>query len=170
MWIAFKNYYLRDEEQHKCSLEFLINSCELLSKIIIFVTRNNHDYEFELVACVVNCFQKLLSSWRGTTFLRGFFATNRCELLSKIIIFVTRNNAAAKKAQQLAVVNCFQKLLSSWRGTTDLISFVIHELLWIAFKNYYLRDEEQQCPSWERESRSCELLSKIIIFVTRNNQ
>ena len=143
----------------------------------------------------MNCFQKLLSSWRGTTkpqFLewfdwlwiafKNYYLRDEeqhkklkwklflsCELLSKIIIFVTRNNFEIEKAKVPPVVNCFQKLLSSWRGTTSRIIFCLPRKLWIAFKNYYLRDEEQRFKVGEKQYFSCELLSKIIIFVTRNN-
>ena len=144
---------------------------------------------------VVNCFQKLLSSWRGTTpenirtstgmlwiafknyYLRDeeqlkkltIEDSDSCELLSKIIIFVTRNNINESETMMVLVVNCFQKLLSSWRGTTYDSNIWTIRVLWIAFKNYYLRDEEQHKLWWKHSSSCCELLSKIIIFVTRNN-
>ena len=118
LWIAFKNYYLRDEEQHLCSISVKPLGCELLSKIIIFVMKNN----------------------------------NRCERPNKTV-----------------VVNCFQKLLSSWWRTTEELEAKLQELLWIAFKNYYLRDEEQQNHTKRIENSCCELLSKIIIFVMKNN-
>ena len=92
LWIAFKNYYLRDEEQLRSSSTWRSYSCELLSKIIIFVMKNNTGKFKSFHSLVVNCFQKLLSSWWRTTFSKG-------------------NNSSLK--------------------------------LWIAFKNYYLRDEEQ---------------------------
>ena len=41
-----------------------------------------------------------------------------CELLSKIIIFETKNNLFIFVQNGLQVVNCFQKLLSSRRRTT----------------------------------------------------
>ncbi len=169
LWIAFKNYYLRDTKQlcwrwrnrHVC--------CELLSKIIIFVTRHNHPELRTAAFLVVNCFQKLLSSWHDTTnhqycrkatqlwiafknyYLRDTTQLDNgkldnsagCELLSKIIIFVTRHNSYLKKVCWWSVVNCFQKLLSSWHDTTFLIKFHIRRMLWIAFKNYYLRDTTQ---------------------------
>nr|WP_157967258.1 MULTISPECIES: hypothetical protein [Chryseobacterium] len=37
------------------------------------------------------------------------------------------------------------------------------------FKNYYLRDEGQQNRREYPTKRSCELLSKIIIFVMKDN-
>ena len=119
---------------------------------------------------VVNCFQKLLSSWHDTT-------QPGC-LCSCIMLWIAFKNYYLRDTTQLnnfqmtcsGVVNCFQKLLSSWHDTTyhDFIEFQF--LLWIAFKNYYLRDTTQR--SWMIElSRSCcELLSKIIIFVTRHNK
>ena len=144
MWIAFKNYYLRDEEQHNEKYTNIRNRCELLSKIIIFVTRNNFGDFLLCIKVVVNCFQKLLSSWRGTTYFLMNPQYQCCELLSKIIIFVTRNNMHEWQLQHHRVVNCFQKLLSSWRGTTSSANVYQTAKLWIAFKNYYLRDEEQQ--------------------------
>ena len=144
-------------------------SCELLSKIIIFVTRHNINYQGSESVSVVNCFQKLLSSWHDTTPDENFTPASwlwiafknyylrdttqqsnyingsnaRCELLSKIIIFVTRHNPI------------------------DIV--YPSSPLWIAFKNYYLRDTTQR--SWKVLwlVGSCELLSKIIIFVTRHN-
>ena len=186
---------LRDEEQLSLKTEHWNISCELLSKIIIFVTRNNWVYVNHNRPTVVNCFQKLLSSWRGTTLFskeqqkiqlwiafKNYYLRDEeqlealeeiieegCELLSKIIIFVTRNNVIKQNPSKWLVVNCFQKLLSSWRGTTLIWNEHLSGLLWIAFKNYYLRDEEQRGWWFFETQRSCELLSKIIIFVTRNN-
>ena len=143
--------------------------CELLSKIIIFVTRHNVCNFFFIVRSVVNCFQKLLSSWHETTFILyptflrllwiafknyylrdtkqpipvEFSGIGCCELLSKIIIFVTRNNGEANGAFQISVVNCFQKLLSSWHETTCEGHSIGRGKLWIGFKNYYLRDTKQ---------------------------
>ena len=172
-----------------------LSSCELLSKIIIFVTRNNVRMFYAILNVVVNCFQKLLSSWHETTtkvwndndlqlwiafknyylrdtkqhkkFLELMFF--RCELLSKIIIFVTRNNDISFGGKWNGVVNCFQKLLSSWHETTFQAFALFLVVLWIAFKNYYLRDTKQHILKNETTNLRCELLSKIIIFVTRNN-
>ena len=144
---------------------------------------------------VVNCFQKLLSSWHDTTLLslamqyqslwiafKNYYLRDTtqlslsnncnplcCELLSKIIIFVTRHNRIAANKMGFNVVNCFQKLLSSWHDTTcgRVVSFPC--ALWIAFKNYYLRDTTQLSELLALLDISCELLSKIIIFVTRHN-
>ena len=141
----------------------------MLSKIIIFVTRHNFSVCSPTVTAVVNCFQKLLSSWHDTTvhiiaqknnklwiafknyYLRDttqhvrIYNANRssCELLSKIIIFVTRHNISPNSTPTLAVVNCFQKLLSSWHDTTLRMKSKRFRKLWIAFKNYYLRDTTQ---------------------------
>ena len=195
LWIAFKNYYLRDTKQPRRFKQGVVHGCELLSKIIIFVTRNNI-FEFCIVCNqVVNCFQKLLSSWHETTaehlrprsgllwiafknyYLRdtkqllnsAYRSPACCELLSKIIIFVTRNNVKSLEVFIYNVVNCFQKLLSSWHETTKITDYNIYRLLWIAFKNYYLRDTKQQRTIPQQPKNCCELLSKIIIFVTRNN-
>ena len=144
LWIAFKNYYLRDEGQRSFSMTVRKVSCELLSKIIIFVMKDNFNQTGIAPFLVVNCFQKLLSSWWRTTFTysnwinkqlwiafknyylrdegqRGIDATQRascCELLSKIIIFVMKDNNSNYFPILAVVVNCFQKLLSSWWRTT----------------------------------------------------
>ena len=170
LWIAFKNYYLRDTTQPTCIFFILISGCELLSKIIIFVTRHNLSLKCSDIDMVVNCFQKLLSSWHDTTLrtkmrrsfglwiaFKNYYLRDttqrvgckcqpviRCELLSKIIIFVTRHNYAQRTFHAIEVVNCFQKLLSSWHDTTIILSSCKSNPLWIAFKNYYLRDTTQQ--------------------------
>ena len=118
LWIAFKNYYLRDTTQPTHPVILELNCCELLSKIIIFVTRHNSNNFRRILCLVVNCFQKLLSSWHDTTFGVLYASTK-------------------------GVVNCFQKLLSSWHDTTVHIIAQKNNKLWIAFKNYYLRDTTQ---------------------------
>ena len=141
----------------------------MLSKIIIFVTRHNHWHNNTITIIVVNCFQKLLSSWHDTTSVNNIVSwcklwiafknyylrdttqpwmilrlpQSSCELLSKIIIFVTRHNNVSKTYIRNVVVNCFQKLLSSWHDTTCNAVFLLSNALWIAFKNYYLRDTTQ---------------------------
>ena len=148
-----------------------------------------------MIAQVVNCFQKLLSSWHDTTnkrnlqrcillwiafknyYLRDTTQLTRfnlavrscCELLSKIIIFVTRHNFTFGNYLAVFVVNCFQKLLSSWHDTTAGLKMHFCSTLWIAFKNYYLRDTTQHQSEFSIYKTCCELLSKIIIFVTRHN-
>ncbi len=195
LWIAFKNYYLRDTTQQFLKFDSAVPCCELLSKIIIFVTRHNSFSFTVVISVVVNCFQKLLSSWHDTTFfispllpivlwiafknyylrdttqLSIFFdrLIQSCELLSKIIIFVTRHNAVLIITASILVVNCFQKLLSSWHDTTWKKLCCLCFQLWIAFKNYYLRDTTQPFKFIDQHLPGCELLSKIIIFVTRHN-
>ena len=148
-----------------------------------------------LIFTVVNCFQKLLSSWWRTTFkfsiksrselwiaFKNYYLRDEgqpnnsnsfflkcCELLSKIIIFVMKDNFYNSVLLMWHVVNCFQKLLSSWWRTTDLVLHDKCNTLWIAFKNYYLRDEGQLITFNIMQSDSCELLSKIIIFVMKDN-
>ena len=160
------------------------------------MTRHNYNGVDVDNLYVVNCFQKLLSSWHDTTFryavpqlqqlwiaFKNYYLRDTtqpyillhkkiisCELLSKIIIFVTRHNMLGYTTQTVAVVNCFQKLLSSWHDTTSALTQHLLWLLWIAFKNYYLRDTTQPYEWRVSGSGSCELLSKIIIFVTRHNQ
>ena len=195
LWIAFKNYYLRDEEQPTLASKLLELSCELLSKIIIFVMKNNEMAWLHHRVLVVNCFQKLLSSWWRTTngitlntlnklwiAFKNYYLRDEeqpysvcylfklcCELLSKIIIFVMKNNLSVFRLFVIVVVNCFQKLLSSWWRTTLEHLQPYRVQLWIAFKNYYLRDEEQHFSGLQLLRQGCELLSKIIIFVMKNN-
>ena len=170
LWIAFKNYYLRDEGQLSFLFSYFFHRCELLSKIIIFVMKDNQSYKNGEPDKVVNCFQKLLSSWWRTTLMKLLILTTQlwiafknyylrdegqrchlkewrkisCELLSKIIIFVMKDNCESVEVVIYCVVNCFQKLLSSWWRTTFPIKMFSFSRLWIAFKNYYLRDEGQQ--------------------------
>ena len=144
---------------------------------------------------VVNCFQKLLSSWWRTTncqdiripvmlwiAFKNYYLRDEgqqdlpnavlafcCELLSKIIIFVMKDNKRINRCNAWQVVNCFQKLLSSWWRTTRPTKCRVSVLLWIAFKNYYLRDEGQRFARFLVISNCCELLSKIIIFVMKDN-
>ena len=144
---------------------------------------------------VVNCFQILLSSGRRTTnrsyhrglywlwiafkfyYLRDeeqlktflFLRSLCCELLSNFIIFGTKNNINDRRHYRLRVVNCFQILLSSGRRTTCFIDDCGARALWIAFKFYYLRDEEQPMVVIYGSLPSCELLSNFIIFGTKNN-
>ena len=196
LWIAFKIYYLRDRSQQVFNTWLTRCSCELLSKFIIFVTGHNSVGIFSFYAGVVNCFQNLLSSWQVTTmvlcqwyhfslwiafkiyYLRDRSqhtnytegACNCCELLSKFIIFVTGHNFLIFYFLCFFVVNCFQNLLSSWQVTTNLPMWWYLRLLWIAFKIYYLRDRSQQIYYKSWNGRSCELLSKFIIFVTGHNR
>ena len=93
----------------------------------------------------------------------------RCELLSKIIIFVMKDNSFSLIVVISVVVNCFQKLLSSWWRTTLRKFRRAFLSLWIAFKNYYLRDEGQPMGFLSKSIICCELLSKIIIFVMKDN-
>ena len=195
LWIAFKNYYLRDEGQHNKIEGDNYYGCELLSKIIIFVMKDSTGKEIQHFDCVVNCFQKLLSSWWRTAksiyqssktslwiAFKNYYLRDEgqrsmvanslrscCELLSKIIIFVMKDNNFSITNIISIVVNCFQKLLSSWWRTTYVNDKVIPKLLWIAFKNYYLRDEGQRIIKNGWIITCCELLSKIIIFVMKDN-
>ena len=159
------------------------------------MTRHNASTISGAVNLVVNCFQKLLSSWHDTTwrqwkqrakrlwiafknyylrdttqhFTNALPTPTCCELLSKIIIFVTRHNNINLRSNTAHVVNCFQKLLSSWHDTTGMKLNTRCLGLWIAFKNYYLRDTTQLPRCFKLCITRCELLSKIIIFVTRHN-
>ena len=168
--IAFKNYYLRDTTQPTMANKSHSPRCELLSKIIIFVTRHNLTISKwpapELWIAFKNYY--LRDTTQLTTISSSF--SSCCELLSKIIIFVTRHNALEWLNYLARVVNCFQKLLSSWHDTTNHRKRQIAARLWIAFKNYYLRDTTQPDETPALFYNGCELLSKIIIFVTRHNR
>ena len=148
LWIAFKNYYLRDEGQHAQTRAEAKAGCELLSKIIIFVMKDSENSESLNLVLVVNCFQKLLSSWwrtadfslrlhrfslwiafknyylrdEGQLSITNIIIFHSCELLSKIIIFVMKDSMHKLLFRLQTVVNCFQKLLSSW-WRTALLSF-----------------------------------------------
>ena len=144
LWIAFKFYYLRDEEQLMNRFHWIVNGCELLSNFIIFGMKNNVDDKGAKSDLVVNCFQILLSSgWRTTIswccqtrpqlwiafkfyYLRDeeqllskiLINFECCELLSNFIIFGMKNNLQRFQFCSGVVVNCFQILLSSgWRTT-----------------------------------------------------
>ena len=173
----------------------LIWSCELLSKLFIFVTRHNDVNRHHDCNRVVNCFQNCLSSWHDTTinsirctnwelwiafkivylrdttqlFFKGISIHHSCELLSKLFIFVTRHNPRISSKMNSVVVNCFQNCLSSWHDTTFSFCLFADKLLWIAFKIVYLRDTTQPTTSRQWITPSCELLSKLFIFVTRHN-
>ena len=149
---------------------YLICRCELLSKIIIFVMKDNTADLCKKQVVVVNCFQKLLSSWWRTAKKWELTSHPCCELLSKIIIFVMKDSQTSNRCIQRNVVNCFQKLLSSWWRTAKQTARFINCLLWIAFKNYYLRDEGQRFNIKSRFASCCELLSKIIIFVMKDSK
>ena len=170
LWIAFKNYYLRDEGQQVHTPAAALYCCELLSKIIIFVMKDSLSPFSSTKAIVVNCFQKLLSSWWRTAIKTNIHCISGCELLSKIIIFVMKDSIASLIWMNILVVNCFQKLLSSWwRTASDILWYFLLQL-WIAFKNYYLRDEGQPFTLGVWLLICCELLSKIIIFVMKDSR
>ena len=168
LWIAFKNLYLCDGEHPLINSWDSAISCELLSKICIFVTANiNHQHRRHGQA-VVNCFQKFVSLWRRTSPSDGraginglwiafknlylcdgehpsgvkYVTYDSCELLSKICIFVTANIIVKSTNLEYIVVNCFQKFVSLWRRTSRDLSMLFAPVLWIAFKNLYLCDGE----------------------------
>jgi len=143
----------------------------------------------------VNCFQKivslifwttplattskLLSLWIAFKKLYLWYSEQRkskrwkrvwsCELLSKNCIFDILNNSTSIPKSVLAVVNCFQKIVSLIFWTTFNYEFSSPLLLWIAFKKLYLWYSEQQ--QFERcfFHDCCELLSKNCIFDILNN-
>ena len=144
---------------------------------------------------VVNCFQKFVSLLSETTLYRASCSmrllwiafknlylcclkqrlrTPRryvrcCELLSKICIFVVWNNVELSLNRLDVVVNCFQKFVSLLSETTQLSACMMFAMLWIAFKNLYLCCLKQPLDKVGFAPKSCELLSKICIFVVWNN-
>ena len=92
-----------------------------------------------------------------------------CELLSKVCIFVVWNNRSALGDPGRAVVNCFQKFVSLSFETTTGLLLVSGIRLWIAFKSLYLCSLKQLLTGGELPAMSCELLSKVCIFVVWNN-
>ena len=142
LWIAFKNLYLCDGEHPISITGSASESCELLSKICIFVTANIYNPQKVCVMTVVNCFQKFVSLWRRTSYFHVSKAKFGCELLSKICIFVTANITLPPLDKPYMVVNCFQKFVSLWRRTSYCSNQNLGSKLWIAFKNLYLCDGE----------------------------
>ena len=195
MWIAFKNLYLCCLKQLIAALILAETGCELLSKICIFVVWNNIPLWVLSSSSVVNCFQKFVSLLSETTYCcintcgnglwiafknlylcclkqRRYLRSSLhycCELLSKICIFVVWNNIILANANNNSVVNCFQKFVSLLSETTKLHGYIWRYKLWIAFKNLYLCCLKQLNFTGIYGGTSCELLSKICIFVVWNN-
>ena len=117
----------------------------------------------------MNCFQKLLSSWWRTACKP--LITWPLALWIAFKNYYLRDEGQPRKniSQCTIVVNCFQKLLSSWWRTARKEALAVDLVLWIAFKNYYLRDEGQHNTCFVGYSCCCELLSKIIIFVMKDS-
>ena len=138
LWIAFKNLYLCCLKQPLSSAKNHQTSCELLSKICIFVVWNNRISTGSPARNVVNCFQKFVSLLSETTYLYFPLLKSSCELLSKICIFVVWNNFWWGNNMLKRVVNCFQKFVSLLSETTADIWAIASRGLWIAFKNLYL--------------------------------
>ena len=67
LWIAFKNLYLCCLKQPSVCIFAIYSSCELLSKICIFVVWNNQKDDNKAAQAVVNCFQKFVSLLSETT-------------------------------------------------------------------------------------------------------
>ena len=67
------------------------------------------------------------------------------------------------------VVNCLQNLLSLRSETTYGGKCCLANVLWIAYKIYYLCDRKQPCNLQHINLHCCELLTKFIIFAIGNN-
>ena len=92
-----------------------------------------------------------------------------CELLSNFSIFVMVRNTYKDVPLTFPVVNCFQIFLSSWWFATLFLNIKASELLWIAFKFFYLRDGSQPNETKLPLLTCCELLSNFSIFVMVRN-
>ena len=170
--------------------------CELLTKFIIFAIGNNFESMPLIVTAVVNCLQNLLSLRSETTqrmlstilkmlwiAYKIYYLCDRkqlllnygnqqfsCELLTKFIIFAIGNNLCHLEEEVVLVVNCLQNLLSLRSETTQVHQNLNPFELWIAYKIYYLCDRKQRNRNWYLLLRSCELLTKFIIFAIGNNE
>ena len=195
LWIAYKIYYLCDRKQHDIINGGWHECCELLTKFIIFAIGNNKHRQSGHKQSVVNCLQNLLSLRSETTVsTRGgrltllwiaykiYYLCDRkqlfrpidaliqcCELLTKFIIFAIGNNSRIVRSNYIAVVNCLQNLLSLRSETTFMNGLWQVDMLWIAYKIYYLCDRKQQDNCETCWGTSCELLTKFIIFAIGNN-
>ena len=103
---------------------------------------------------------------RCTTFAKSWAS---CELLTKFIIFAIGNNSYIRLYVIVWVVNCLQNLLSLRSETTVIFLQSVQNLLWIAYKIYYLCDRKQHANKIVEYKTCCELLTKFIIFAIGNN-
>ncbi len=136
LWFAFKNCSLYLYQQHLWGLFKVKSCCDLLSKIVLYIFTNNFSKVFIWLVLVVICFQKLFFiSLPTTTIAFGLFHTKlwfafkncslylyqqlllfhqkqglRCDLLSKIVLYIFTNNGTSAMYPLLFVVICFQKL------------------------------------------------------------
>ena len=143
--------------------------CELLSKNCIFDILNNFQIPATAKRWLWIAFKKLYLWYSEQHQVRTVIGEISCELLSKNCIFDILNNLIRIFRQVVAVVNCFQKIVSLIFWTTkmrfsftksgcELLSknciFDIlnnlenfsnpRTLLWIAFKKLYLWYSEQR--------------------------
>ena len=170
LWIAFRIQYLWYQQQQVQRLQYMPDSCELLSEFSIFDTNNNFVVFNRDNFVVVNCFQNsvsLIPTTTGNVLKRRWrqlwiaFRIQylwyqqqpvslkrqrylRCELLSEFSIFDTNNNKLILLLKQQLVVNCFQNSVSLIPTTTQTANDRVSELLWIAFRIQYLWYQQQQ--------------------------
>ena len=141
----------------------------MLSKICIFVVWNNtkptHQYRYN----VVNCFQKFVSLLSETTNMLHKHRFHTLWIAFKNLYLCCLKQLIVLLSFFSAVVNCFQKFVSLLSETTWKMCILTDVWLWIAFKNLYLCClKQRRCLSLVTP-KSCELLSKICIFVVWNN-
>lgn len=91
-----------------------------------------------------------------------------CELLLKIVIFVISHSFNYTNYRKFTVVDCFQKLLSSRSVTATETHNTKSTKLWIAFENYYIRDQSKHVSKQSGIYFGCELLSKLSPLISHN--
>ena len=92
-----------------------------------------------------------------------------CDLLSKIVLYIFTNNFMELDKIKFKVVICFQKLFFISLPTTLKVLFNNSLLLWFAFKNCSLYLYQQRMAFQASIHNSCDLLSKIVLYIFTNN-
>ena len=112
LWFAFKKLYLwLDKQQINHTLNWL-SRCDLLSKNCIFDLINNGNSCGTLKVALWFAFKKLYLWLDKQHFEKIKQLVTCCDLLSKNCIFDLINNTAGDCGTAIAVVICFQKIVS----------------------------------------------------------
>ena len=196
LWIAFKNLIFDYWTQRWSGLYILLQSCELLSKILSLTIEHNRLLGLGMNASVVNCFQKsylwllnttsdtyqnlvdvLWIAFKNLIFdywtqlpLHSSHHPWRCELLSKILSLTIEHNEFVVFVHSATVVNCFQKSYLWLLNTTRNRRCRTFGRLWIAFKNLIFDYWTQLATGRSYSTRRCELLSKILSLTIEHNK
>ena len=196
LWIAFKNLIFDYWTQRRRELYILLQSCELLSKILSLTIEHNRLLGLGMNASVVNCFQKsylwllnttsdtyqnlvdvLWIAFKNLIFdywtqlpLHSSHHPWRCELLSKILSLTIEHNEFVVFVHSATVVNCFQKSYLWLLNTTRNRRCRTFGRLWIAFKNLIFDYWTQLATGRSYSTRRCELLSKILSLTIEHNK